>query len=119
MMTRKLLSYVQLLTLLLLTGYSVAGKSVSTTSDFKPHTSERFNTSESDFHRNMLQTQVVHITALPDTGGKLLVSGFGMLPFSTPGLVAAVPFTPTTNFLQDVDRCESVSRLLFPYHFFW
>lgn len=119
MLTKKYLSFLQLLTLLLLTTYSVAGTSMGTTALVQRPSTENLNDSESDFHRNMLQQQVVHLTAQPEQGGKLLHSGFGILPVSSTHFSAVQPTTSATTILQDVNRCESVSRLLFPYHFFW
>lgn len=85
-------------------------------------TSERtltLNKEESAFHKNMLQPQVVHVSAMPEHIVKSVNSGFAVLFYSERKHLLLQPNGQTNVFLQDANRCESVSRLLFPFHYFW
>jgi hypothetical protein len=119
MLTKKFLTFIWLLTLLLLSGYPVAANSAWNTNEFQGQPYESLNKNESGFHKNMLQPQVVHVNAAQEHLVKLVNPVVCTLCFSNNDLLLLQPPTQTKIILQDVDRCESVSKLLFPYHFFW
>ncbi len=119
MLTRKFLTFSKIFTLLLLISGSMAAKSVRTVNEFQQQPKESLNKTESGLHTNMLQPHVIHVNAIPEHLLKQVHSGFGILFFSDTNLLLLQPLLPTKVILQDVNRCESVSQLLFPYHFFW
>ncbi|MGL2966693.1 hypothetical protein [Flavobacterium sp. XGLA_31] len=69
--------------------------------------------------KELLQPQVLLVRVGVEHAAKPMPSGDVVLTGSLI-LSRAVHYSGTaTTVLQDVDRCESVSRYLFPYHFFW
>lgn len=118
MSTRKFLAFGKVLVLLLLISCSVHAKAAIDTK-FSTKEIETFNKAESSLHKNMLQTQVVHVTVMHEQPSKPVKGVSGDFPFcDNTYLLLQLP-GQTNIVLQDADRCESVSRLLFPFHNFW
>lgn len=119
MSTKRFISFGKLLALLLLIGYSVAAKASIATNEFQDTRKVIVDKAENSFHKNMLQPQVVHVSMTPEHSVKTVHSGYFGLLFSESNPLLLKPFGQTQTILQDMDRCESVSRLLFPFHYFW
>ncbi len=106
------------LLILLLLGYPVAGIS-AVPPDGKTHQTESLYTSRQHLHQDLLQPQVIHINVATDHLVKLSNPGFALLFFQNHGFLPFLSLEPAKTILQDTDHCENVSKLLFPYHFFW
>ncbi|WP_284652415.1 hypothetical protein [Flavobacterium terrisoli] len=70
-------------------------------------------------HKDGLQPQVPSVRIISEQQAKSFSLGYPVI-----GLYESVRLVPgyvgpTVVLLQDADRCKSVSRFLFPYHFFW
>ncbi|UPT71902.1 MAG: hypothetical protein M0D53_06260 [Flavobacterium sp. JAD_PAG50586_2] len=115
----RFISFGKLLALLLLISYSVAAKVSIATNEFQDTRKAIVDKAENFFHKNMLQPQVVHVGMTPEHSVKTVHSGYFGLLFSDGSPLVLKPFGQTQTILQDMDRCESVSRLLFPFHYFW
>ena len=119
MSTKKFLSFGKILALLMLISYSVTAKSVSFTNEFQEHKTLSLNKSADSFHKNMLQPQVAHVSMMMEHPFKLVNPIVGVLFTGYATDLLSLPTAQTNVILQDVNRCKSVSPLLFPYHFFW
>ena len=115
----KLLSFAKIFALLLLLSYSVSAKTGNTSVELEKNQPLNLTKSSGNLHQNMLQPQVVHVSILPEHSVKPITSGFGILFVGYQSDLLLRPTAQATEILQDVDRCESVSKFLFPYHFFW
>ena len=105
------------LLLLLVSNTAVAGNTAST-QDLASKPVTIFDASET-LHKNMLQPQAMSLRVLSEHTIKPISFGDFVFP-ATPISATTYQFTkPTVAFSQDADRCESVSRLLFPFHVFW
>ena len=118
MSTKKFLAFGTLLALLLLTSFSVTAKTIGI-DKFQEQRTESLNKTEHSFHKNMLQPQLVHVTMMPEHSVKPVPIGFGIFCYRDTTLLLLQPTAQAHVVLQDANRCESVSRFLFPYHFFW
>lgn len=75
---------------------------------------------ENLLHEDMLQTQAMSLRVASEHSVKAFSFGYATLPYSEKGYPVYLEFSGTAIvFIQDENRCESVSCLLFPYHFFW
>ena len=117
MSAKKFIVFGKMLALLLLISGSVSAKAAVTTMDFQNPAS--LNKAGYELHKNMLQPQFVHITASTEHSAKPTLFGYAAALFNENARTAARPTLTPSLFLQDADRCETVSRLLFPYHIFW
>jgi len=115
----KLLSFAKIFALLLLVSYSVSAKTGNATNEFQKNQPLNLTKSSGNLHQNMLQPQVVHVSILTEHSVKPITSGFGILFIGYQSDLVLHSKAQVTEILQDTDRCESVSRFLFPYHFFW
>jgi len=69
--------------------------------------------------KDLLQPQSGTSRLLTEHSDTPVVSGYAVLS-SNNGKYLLLGYVGTTvALLQDTNRCESVSRLLFPYHIFW
>lgn len=119
MSIKRFLSFGKLLALLLFISYSVAAKASIATDEFQDTRKVVVDKAGDTFHKNMLQPQVVHVGMTPEHSLKTVHSGYLGLLFSDSITLQLSVVGQTQSILQDVDRCESVSRLLFPFHYFW
>lgn len=119
MSTKKFIVFGKMLTLLLLISYSVSAGTTSATNHLQDNPIENLNKAEHSFHKNMLQPQVVHVSMLPEHSVKPVQAAYSDLFYSESNSLLLQPTEQTNLVLQDADRCESVSRLLFPFHSFW
>lgn len=119
MSTQKFLAFGKMLTLLMLISYSVTAKSVGYTAEFQKNRALTLSKPADSFHKNMLQPQVVHVTMMMEHLGKVVHPIVGILFTGYDTDLLSLPSAQTHVLLQDANRCESVSPLLFPYHFFW
>jgi hypothetical protein len=119
MSTKKFLTFGKILALLMLISYSVTAKSVRYTNEFQEHQTLTLNKPSDNFHKNMLQPQVVHVSMMMEHSVKLVNPIVGILFAGYDTDLLCLPTAQTHVILQDVNRCKSVSPLLFPYHFFW
>lgn len=115
----KFLSFVKILALLLLASCSVVAKNGNAANEFQQHQSLKLNKTADNLHKNMLQPQVVHVSILTEHPVKPIASGLGILFIGFQSHLLLQPTLLANEILQDADRCESVSKFLFPYHFFW
>ncbi|MGC4041156.1 MAG: hypothetical protein QM710_10315 [Flavobacterium sp.] len=116
---KKFISFGQLLALLLLFGFTAAAKPAVAKNEFHEKGALSLNKIENSFHKNMLQPQVVHVNMVTEDSVKPISSGYAVL-FFYENTALSLPLTGQTNqTLQDCNRCESVSKLLFPFHYFW
>ena len=119
MFTKKPLTFGKILALLLLISFSVVSKAAVTTNEFQNQRKVSVSATDYSFHKNMLQPQVVHVSMVLEHSAKPLQSGAAVLFYSD---IISLPLQPLGQIqvsLQDVNRCESVSKLLFPFHYFW
>ena len=119
MSTKKFLTFGKILALLMLISYSVTAKSVSYTNEFQEHQTLTLNKPSDNFHKNMLQPRVAHVSMMMEHSVKLVSPIVGILFSGYDTNLLSFPAAQTHIILQDVNRCKSVSPLLFPYHFFW
>ncbi len=119
MSTKKFLSFGKILALLMLISYSVTAKSVRLSNEFQENRALTLSKPADNFHRNMLQPQVVHVSMVIEHSVKLVHPNAGILFTAYDTNLLSLPTAQTHVILQDVNRCKSVSPLLFPYHFFW
>lgn len=119
MSTKRFITFGKLLALLLFISYSVAAKASVFTNEFQDTRKVIVDKAEHYFHKNMLQPQVVHVSMMPEHSLKTVHSGYLGLLFNDSITSLLQPVGQTQTILQDVNRCESVSRLLFPFHNFW
>lgn len=120
MSIKRFITFGKLLTLLLFISYSVDGKTpVTITYESQVPRQVTVDKVEHSFHKNMLQPQVVHVSMMPEHSLKTVHSGCVGLLYSESITLQLLPVGQTQTILQDVNRCESVSRLLFPFHNFW
>lgn len=108
-----------MLALLLLISYSVVAKTAVTTNEFQDKETLTLNKAQHSFHKNMLQTQVMHVSIASEHLVKPSNSGYVALLFNDKASLLLQTSRQKNTFLQDVNRCESVSKLLFPFHDFW
>jgi hypothetical protein len=102
----------------LLISSSVSAKSFIA-NEFQDKGKETLHKADHSFHKNMLQTQVMHVSALPEHSAKPLAVAYSTLCYSEITNLSLQPTGQANVFIQDLNRCESVSRLLFPFHYFW
>lgn len=107
-----------MLALLLLISSSVSAKSFIA-HDFQDNQTENLNKAAHSFHENMLQPQVVHVSITSEHSGKPVHTALNDLFYSESNHLVLQPLGQTNVVLQDANRCESVSKLLFPFHVFW
>ncbi|WP_136151309.1 hypothetical protein [Flavobacterium sangjuense] len=116
MSTKKFIGFVSLL---LLFSFSVTARTVITVNESSDNRKETFHKADHSLHKNMLQPQVMQITVLPEHSAKPLPFAYSALCCSESINLSLQPTRQANVFIQDVNRCESVSRLLFPFHYFW
>ncbi|TBX69140.1 hypothetical protein EZL74_07105 [Flavobacterium silvisoli] len=72
------------------------------------------------FTKDLLQPQGLSTARLTsEQVAKPMPFGYTVLQYDEITRLVLGFLGTTTAVLQDTNRCESVSRLLFPYHFFW
>jgi len=72
------------------------------------------------FTKDLLQPQGLSTAgATSEHAAKPMPFGFAVLEYAASTRLVLGYVGTTTVILQDANRCESVSRLLFPYHIFW
>ena len=119
MLTKRFITFGKVLALLLFVSYSVAAKTSIATNEFQDTQKVTVDKADYSFHKNMLQPQVVHISMMPEHSLKTVHSGFLGLLSADNITFQLLSIGQTQTILQDVNRCENVSRLLFPSHYFW
>ena len=74
---------------------------------------------EDSIHKEGLQPQIPSVRILTEHQSKPISFGYPELIYEV-NVDLVKGFTGLTQVLiQDANRCESVSRFLFSYHFFW
>lgn len=74
---------------------------------------------EDTLHKEGLQPQIPSVRIISEHQAKPIVLGYNAIYYEV-RVGLALGYAGTTQvLLQDANRCESVSRFLFPYHFFW
>lgn len=119
MSTKKFFTFGKIVALLLLISYSVAAKPILNVTEFQKQGKTAFNKVENAAHKNMLQPQVVHVTMMPEHTVNPANPSYFASTFTEESSSELSSNGQTTIILQDANRCESVSRLLFPFHIFW
>lgn len=119
MLSRKLIGFGKLFALLLLFSFSASAGTPIDVSQSHNKRTVTLDKAAHSFHNNMLQPQVAHVNSMPEQSVKPILSSYSAF-FDTGSTY--LPVQPTGRaklFVQDADRCEGVSRLLFPFHTFW
>lgn len=117
MSAKKFILLAKVLLMLLLISNPVAAKTAIHNNDVSGK--QALCKSGHSFHKNMLQPQTVHFSIANEHQLKPISLGYAAL-FLPEQLSFTVNLrSKTTTILQDTNRCESVSRLLFPFHNFW
>lgn len=119
MALRKFIAFGKLLALLLLFSSTAVAKPLATKKDFHEKGTLALNKAEQAFHKNMLQPQVVHVSTASEDSVKPITPGYAALLFHENAVLLQQTTGQANEILQDADRCESVSKLLFPFHYFW
>jgi hypothetical protein len=119
MITRKFITFAKVLTLLLLVSFSVGAKTTVVVNETTEKGNLSLNKASHSYHQNMLQPQVVHVSITSEHSVKPISIGYAAFLFSERPALIIHPVGQSKELLQDTDRCESVSRLLFPFHYFW
>lgn len=118
MSAKKFIGFGKLLALLLLISCSVSAKTF-TANEIQKKGTVTLNKAEDSIHKNMLQPQTAYVSISNEHLAKPMSFGYVALFFNEGAVSTLNPIGKTATFLQDADRCESVSRLLFPFHNFW
>lgn len=118
MSIKKFIAFGKVLTFLLLLSSSVSAKALAAY-ELPQNGALAINKAEHSFHKNMLEPQTVHVSITNEHLAKPTSLGYVTLLSNGSSLSTLKPIGKATAFLQDADRCESVSRLLFPFHNFW
>lgn len=119
MALRKFIAFGKLLALLLLFSGTAVARPLAAQEDFREKGALSLNKAEQAFHKNMLQPQVVHVSIASEDSVKPITPGYAALLFHDNASLLKQTAGQANEILQDADRCESVSRLLFPFHYFW
>ena len=119
MSVKQLLTFGKLWLLLLLMSNSVVAKTVMPNQICQDAKAVALYKADGVVHKDGLQPKTLSFRIISEHHAKPI--GFGYAPVSYAAAVCIVlcHVGPTQVLLQDVNRCESVSRFLFPYHFFW
>lgn len=105
--------------LLLFISCSAMAKPIDAQKDFSEKGTLSLNEARHTFHKNMLQPQTLHVTIANEHPVKSISLGYAVLFLQEQTVFAVKARSKTTAILQDENRCESVSKLLFPFHNFW
>ena len=117
MSIKPILALGKLWLLFLLVSNPVAARTIAACSDQDSKTETFFKAGDS-VHKDGLQPQAPSVRIISEQHAKPLSLGWPVTEYENACLVLG--YTGNTVFLlQDVNRCESVSRFLFPYHIFW
>lgn len=122
---RKFISFGKLLALLLLISYTAVAKPTVSKNELPEKGALNLSKTEHchaepvEAHKNMLQPQVVHLSTGSEDSVKPITSAYVALPFYGTASFSLQATGQANQILQDADRCESVSKLLFPFHYFW
>jgi hypothetical protein len=72
------------------------------------------------FTKDLLQPQALSTAGVTtEHAAKPMPFGYAVLEYAESTRLGLGYVGTTTTVLQDANRCESVSRLLFPFHIFW
>ena len=119
MSKKQYVTFSKLLLLLLLVSVSVAAKTAVPQKQLPKTDTTSLTKTTHSLHHNMLQPQVVHVSVTSEQPVKPVLSDYVAWFYGNSIVLTGQPKAQTRVFLQDADRCESVSRLLFPFHSFW
>lgn len=119
MSLRKSILFGKLLVLLFLMGNMAAAKPTSAKNGFSAKGSLSLNKTGEALHKNMLQPRAVHVGTTAENTVKPINHGFAAFSFNESTFLILQPSGRAKEILQDANRCESVSKLLFPFHYFW
>lgn len=119
MRLRKFITFGKLLALLLLISNIAVAKPTIAKNGLPEKGALSLNKTEQAFHKNMLQPQVVHFSTGSEDSVKPITPGYATLFFDGTASFLQQAAGQANQILQDADRCESVSKLLFPFHYFW
>ncbi len=119
MSIKQFLAFGKLYLLLLLLSNPVAAKTVMANNDVQNSKSVSFFNAEDVFHKDGLQPQVPSVRIISEHHAKPISFGYTAFSYDDSVRLVLGYVGPTQVLLQDANRCESVSRFLFPYHFFW
>ncbi len=119
MLSRKFIGFGKLFALLLLVSFSASAGTTITVAESHNKRAVMLDKEGFSFHKNMLQPQVVHVSMMPEQSIKPILIGYNAILYPGSTYLPVQPIGRVKLFIQDADRCESVSRLLFPFHSFW
>ena len=106
------------LLLLLLSNIAVANTSMVVKPCQESKTVTLFE-AETSLHKEGLQPQLPSFRIISEHHAKPISFGHSELFYDFDSRLIPESVGLIQVFLQDVNRCENVSRFLFPYHFFW
>lgn len=118
MAVKQLLAFGKLLLLLLLSN-PVAAKTVMANKDCQESKVVTVFEADDVVHKDGLQPQAPSVRVISEHHAKPISFGYTALFYDGSVSLVLGYVGSTQVLLQDANRCESVSRFLFPYHFFW
>ncbi len=118
MSAKQFIRYSKLLVLLLFSNGAIANSVISLEHSRDSKTVVLYQ-AEDSLHKDGLQPQVPSVRIISDHHAKPISFGYPALSYVDGGSLVLGYVGTTQVLLQDANRCESVSRFLFPYHFFW
>jgi hypothetical protein len=119
MLAKRFLALGKIGVLLLLFSNLVVAKSAMVVAPQDSKEVSLFNAGHS-FTKDLLQPQGVSTAGVAsEQAAKPMPFGYAALAYDESIRLVLGYVGTTTEVLQDANRCESVSRLLFPFHIFW
>ena len=119
MLSRKFIGFGKLFVLLLLISFSASAGTTITVTESHDKQTGMVDKAGHSFHKNMLQPQAAHVSMVPEQSVKPILNSYSAFFYTGSTCLPLHPTGQAKLFIQDEDRCESVSRLLFPFHSFW
>lgn len=119
MLAKRFLAWGKVWVLLLLFSNLVVAKSAVV---IAPNTSKEVSLFKAghSFAKDLLQPQALSTAGIAsEHAAKPMPFGYAALAYDENTRLVLGFVGTTTVVLQDTNRCESVSRLLFPFHIFW
>jgi len=119
MSVKPLLAFGKLWLLLLLLSNPVAAKTIMADDSAQDAKTVTLLKADEVIHKDGLQPQVPSVRIISEHHAKPINFGYAALSDDDSASLVLGYVGSTQVLLQDANRCESVSRLIFPYHFFW
>ncbi|WP_162126107.1 hypothetical protein [Flavobacterium phycosphaerae] len=119
MFAKRFIALVKIGVLLLLVSNFAVAKTVGPISDAQETKTVMLVKGKHALTKELLQPQVLTVRTGVEPTAKPMPAGYVAITSDDELTLAINAVGTTTILLQDVNRCQSVSLLLFPYHIFW